>query len=226
MNICYSKGMNEANKGSLYRMLHTMYHVPYTMCLFPCTMHHVPVPRTRTTYLYHVPVPCTMVCGAGMWCMVRVPGTYVVLWGMGTNLWNTNPGKVAEHGGWLVQYGTVKAMDKALDNDPTSNHTFLKQRESLVERKREDPKSRITSSANPFGLNGESVSVAERRTQGLKGPKKQFIDATAYEKRFGMPPPPDKVKTQWFGGALITGVDIIKDEDIALLLTVFQWSVL
>lgn len=60
MNICYSKGMNEANKGSLYRMLHTMYHVPYTMCLFPCTMHHVPVPRTRTTYLYHVPVPCTM----------------------------------------------------------------------------------------------------------------------------------------------------------------------
>lgn len=114
----------------------------------------------------------------------------------------------------MVQYPTIQAMDKALDADPTANHRFLGQRQTLVERKIEDPRARITTSSNPFGPE-ETVSVTERKTQGLKAPKKSFIELSQYEKRYGKAPA-DRIKVQYFNGVALTGVDVVNEADIGV----------
>ena len=110
-----------------------------------------------------------------------------------------------------MKYSTMTAVDKALDSDPTSNHSFLKQRDVLVERKIEDPRSRVTASSNPFA-SMDTVSVTEQRRQGLTGPKKEFWELSVYEKTFGKAPQ-DKVKTQYFGGVAVTGIDVVQEQD-------------
>ncbi|CAE7426705.1 unnamed protein product, partial [Symbiodinium pilosum] len=61
-------------------------------------------------------------------------------------------------------------------------------------------------------LQREQVSVEEKRTVGLKQPKRKFMTLEAYKKRFGAPDP-SKIKSQKIGGVELQGIDIVNEED-------------
>ena len=154
------------------------------------------------------------------WYMVQVHGTWYRYMVHGTGTWNWYGGKqkgywemleVAEIGGWLLKYNTIASMDKALDSDPTANHSFLRQRDVLLEKKIADPKARITAASNPFD-SMDTVEVSEDRRQGLQGPAKSFWELSVYEKAFGKAPP-EKIKVQYHNGVAVTGVDVIAEQD-------------
>ena len=115
-----------------------------------------------------------------------------------------------EVGGLLHELGGVRAVDKKLDSDPVANHHFLQQRATLIKHKQQNPNSRITSQTNP--LVREEVDVKEERITGLRGPPVKFMELSHYEKRFGAAPP-DKVRTNVINGAVVTGVDIVEEEE-------------
>ena len=43
--------------------------------------------------------------------------------------------------GWIIKYGSMTAVEKALDSDPCVNHEFLQQRGKLVDQNPDLPKS-------------------------------------------------------------------------------------
>ena len=117
---------------------------------------------------------------------------------------------MAECGGWILSHGSLSALDKALDAEPCLNHRFLEQGKVLLQRKQENPAMRI-SKGDGF-LQREQVSVEEKRTVGLKQPKRKFMTLEAYKKRFGAPDP-SKIKSQKIGGVELQGIDIVNEED-------------
>ncbi|CAK9075783.1 unnamed protein product, partial [Durusdinium trenchii] len=114
-----------------------------------------------------------------------------------------------EIGGYLHECGCMKAVDKKLDSDPVGNHRFLQQRENLVKQKMENPALKMTKSLR------ESINVEEEVVTGLKGPKKRFLELSAYERKFG-PAPEDQIKQQVYNGQTLLGVDVIDEDDVGV----------
>ena len=119
---------------------------------------------------------------------------------------------MAESGGWLVKYGTILSMDKALDKDLPEAHRFVEQRKVLVEAKVQNPSMRVSSSSNIFGSPDESVSLNEVQTMGLRAPKKKIWTLAKYTKTYGAPPP-EKIRTVEFNGQKVQGVDVMNSEE-------------
>ncbi|CAE7781666.1 unnamed protein product [Symbiodinium sp. CCMP2592] len=120
---------------------------------------------------------------------------------------------VAAYGGWMVTYGSMAVLDKALDADPCANHKFLEQQDAFILRKIENPSLRIGKLDS--GFQSEHVTVNETKTQGLKKPKRKFMALDVYEAKHGTADPL-KVKIQRIDGIAIKGVDVIEDGDIGI----------
>ena len=118
--------------------------------------------------------------------------------------------QTADIGGWLLKYGSMTAVDKALDLDPCLNHTFVDQAEGLIVQKRENPGVRITKAAR------EAVEVVEQKTEGLKMPKRKFIALDVYERKHGPVNDVSRIKVQKVGGVEIKGVDVVEQNDIGV----------
>ena len=117
-----------------------------------------------------------------------------------------SPCKVADVGGWLLKFGNMAALDKALDTDPCSNHEFLQQADNLIAQKVENPGLRITK------VMRESVRVVEEKKQGLRKPKRKFLTIEAFERQFGSVDH-SRVKTQRIDGVEVKGVDVVDIND-------------
>ena len=102
-------------------------------------------------------------------------------------------------------------MDKMLDQDPGKNHEFLQSVEKLVALKTENPAIRLGPSNNP--LKREEIRMSEQETTGVRGPKRKFMSLDVYEKRHGKADP-NNVKSLYYKGQWIQGVDIIAEEDV------------
>ena len=161
--------------------------------------------------------------GTGTWVQVHGyrymgTGTWVQVH-MGTSTWDVQVEgywtlihlslQAVEIGGYLHECGCMKAVDKKLDSDPVGNHRFLQQRENLVKQKMENPALKMTKSLR------ESINVEEEVVTGLKGPKKRFLELSAYERKFG-PAPEDQIKQQVYNGQTLLGVDVIDEDDVGV----------
>lgn len=120
------------------------------------------------------------------------------------------PCQNAEHSGLLAKYGSIGAVDKACDKDVSIQHDFLRMRKRLEDLKVEKPGIRLSSGSH---LLREQLEAREKSAQGLRAPKKQFVEISAYKKRFGEPQP-SQVKEMVYNGKRIRGVDVIKEEDV------------
>ena len=120
------------------------------------------------------------------------------------------PWKVADIGGWVMSYGSLTAMDKALDADPCMNHSFLQQSETLIQRKIANPALRVGKSDCMFMA--ESVKVTEEKRQGIKKPKRKFMSLEKWEKLHG-PVEASRIKCHRIDGVEIRGVDYIEEGD-------------
>ena len=120
------------------------------------------------------------------------------------------PWKVADIGGWVMTYGSLTAMDKALDADPCMNHSFLQQSEMLIQRKIANPALRVGKSDCMFMA--ESVKVTEEKRQGIKKPKRKFMSLEKWEKLHG-PVEASRIKCHRIDGVEIRGVDYIEEGD-------------
>ena len=118
---------------------------------------------------------------------------------------------MADVAGWVVQHGSILAMDKHLDADPCMNHKFIEQREQLRIMKEENPMMRIGKTSALF--NREEVTVHEERRQGVKQPKKKFMTTEAYTRRFGKAPDQAKLKSLVVHGIEHRGVVVIDEDD-------------
>lgn len=116
---------------------------------------------------------------------------------------------MAEHGGWLREFGSISAVDKELDNKPEKNHQFLNQRASLVTRKQENPKCRITAANNNLK---EKIFIEEERRTGLQGPRVQWLELKKYEKRYGKANP-SSLRSHLIDGKMVTGVDFVHPDE-------------
>ena len=112
-----------------------------------------------------------------------------------------------------MTYGSMAALDKALDADPCANHKFLEQQDTFIARKIDNPNLRIGKLDT--GFQSESVEVNETKTQGLKKPKRKFMTLDIYEQKHGAADP-SKIKVQRIDGVAVRGVDIIDDADIGV----------
>ena len=113
-------------------------------------------------------------------------------------------------------------MDKELDTKPEENHKFLEQRQALLDIKRENPRSRITSAlANTLF---ETVSINEERRTGLKAPKTNWMELSLYEARYG-PANPANYRSHIIDGKSVTGVDFVLPEVPCLSQSdLFSWK--
>ncbi|CAE7753076.1 unnamed protein product [Symbiodinium necroappetens] len=121
--------------------------------------------------------------------------------------------QVAEVGGWLVKYGSAAALDSALDADPCLCHKYIEQGEVLIQQKKANPTMRLGKHNDLHQR--ESVDVTEEKRQGLRKPKRKFMQIEVYEKKFGAADP-NKIKVQKIDGETIRGVDIIEEDDIGV----------
>lgn len=122
-----------------------------------------------------------------------------------------NPWQNADYGGFLAKYGTIGSMDRALDKDINLGHEFLQSRHKLEQLKIENPGLRISAGSNMLK---EQILATEQTKQGLRAPKKQFMELSVYRERHGEPSP-GMVKTIVFRGKKLTGVDVQRREDVA-----------
>ena len=120
-----------------------------------------------------------------------------------------NPAQVAELGGWLHEFHTIAAVDKELDAKPEKNHQFLSQKHNLLERKKANPRCRVTAANNTLK---ESISVQEEKTTGLNAPKMQWMELSLYEQKYG-PADPKAIRVHNINGKAVTGVDFIEKKD-------------
>ncbi len=120
---------------------------------------------------------------------------------------------MAEYGGYILAHGgSISAMDKALDADPSKNHDFLLALDKLVKKKTENPGLRFSTKSSLK----EELTMQEETTSGLRAPKKAFMVLEKYEKKYGKPDP-SLIKTIRYRGKVLQGVDVQKDEDVARL---------
>ena len=112
----------------------------------------------------------------------------------------------------LRQYGSISAMDRALDADTAKSHEFVSKVQSLVGMKAENPSLRLAAGSQLR----EQIAANEKESFGVKAPKKAFMRLDIYKRKYGEPSP-GQVKTINFRGEKVQGVDIQREEDAACL---------
>ena len=112
-----------------------------------------------------------------------------------------------------MKYGSPAALDAALDADPCLCHKYIEQGELLVQQKKLNPSMRLGKHNDLHQR--ESVDVVEEKRQGLRKPKRKFMQIDAYERKFGAADP-NKIKIQKIDGETIRGIDVIQEEDIGV----------
>jgi hypothetical protein len=120
-----------------------------------------------------------------------------------------SPVQVADVGQWMHRHRTMMNVDKELDSKPEENHRFLAQRDKLLEKKKANPKCRITLSNNDIM---EKITVQEETVTGMEGPRVKWMELSKYEKRFGKADP-NKLRSHMINGKMVSGVDYIEAEE-------------
>lgn len=112
--------------------------------------------------------------------------------------------EVFNTGGFASEHGGLKAFLMAVGRDPTKNHEFLSARKRWIVKKVTEPSVRIRSRDELRPQT--SVSSASVRTEGLKGPKRQFALLEAFEREYKRKARPDEISYRTYKGKLEAGV--------------------
>ena len=122
-------------------------------------------------------------------------------------------------GQWMHRLRTMSNVDKELDSKPEENHKFLAQRAVLLEKKKENPKCRITLNNNDIK---EKITVQEETVTGMEGPKVKWMELSKYEKKFGKADP-NKLRSHLINGKTVSGVDYIESDEPRIKIREFTY---
>lgn len=112
---------------------------------------------------------------------------------------------VLDQGGFLAEFKTEDAFQKAIADNPATLHEFLAVRGKLVKLKQSNPNMRFRLEANQ--CTAESVRTSMQSETGLEEPEEFWVELSAYELEYG-PADPSHIVYEERDGVSKAGVNV------------------